>query len=152
VTDDSYASGQTEKTVWVDDVVVSTAPIGCGADPADAGARPSAGGAPSSGSGGATTTSGGTSSGGSSSGGTTAGSGSAATSGGSPGTLGIDGGSAEPVSSSSDDGGCGCGCRMAGPRYNARAIVLLVGLSVLAGRRRHGRTPAAKRPARHAGG
>jgi hypothetical protein len=32
VTDDVYAEGQTEQTIWFDDVVVSTSPIGCGPD------------------------------------------------------------------------------------------------------------------------
>jgi hypothetical protein len=30
VTDDSYAAGQTQQTIWFDDVVVSRGPIGCG--------------------------------------------------------------------------------------------------------------------------
>jgi hypothetical protein len=33
VTDDVYAAGQSQETLWFDDVVVSTAPIGCASEP-----------------------------------------------------------------------------------------------------------------------
>jgi hypothetical protein len=43
VTDDNYAGAQTQKTVWFDDIVVSTQPIGClvGGNSPDAGSGPS---------------------------------------------------------------------------------------------------------------
>lgn len=45
VTDDSYAPGQTSETVWFDDVVVSTSPIGCGPGGPGPSSGPGAGGA-----------------------------------------------------------------------------------------------------------
>jgi hypothetical protein len=45
VTDDNYRPGQTQETVWFDDVVVSTAPIGCGAGGPPPGPDAGAGGA-----------------------------------------------------------------------------------------------------------
>ncbi len=88
VTDDVYATGQTEETVWFDDVVVSTAKIGCGASGPGTGGSGGAAAGGSTGTGAAS--SGGAPSGGSSNGGSSSGSG------------------GSNASGSSDDGGCGC--------------------------------------------
>lgn len=147
-TDDVYAAGQTEETLWFDDVVVSTAPIGCGPG-ADGGVNIGAGGTQSGGLGGAATTSGGRTGVAGSSGGASA-SGATGSSVASSGGAGANGGTASSGGSTTTaDGGprggsgaaathddSGCGCRTAQSTGDRPALGAVVGLSLLALRRR----------------
>lgn len=105
VTDDSYAPGETEQTVWFDDVAISTTRIGCG----DV--------VPSTGGGGGTSTGGssGATAGGSGPGGTSSG-------GANPG-WGSNGGSTA-ARAGEDDGGCGCRTRGSSPQNGALFLTL----------------------------
>lgn len=121
VTDDVYASGQTEETVWFDDVVVSTAPIGCG--PAASGTGGVAG-------------SSGSSTGGS--GGGSSGSGGAAAATGGTGASATDAGgrAGEPAGPASADDSGGCGCRSAGSTRDPSVLAVLAAVLALMARRR----------------
>ena len=145
VTDDSYAAGQTQQTIWFDDVIVSSGPIGCGGNVTDggigtggsggaagaAGAAGSAGSAgnPASGgsagtggSGGAAPGTGGAAGAGASAGSSSAGRGSGGTT--SAGTAGRS--SAAPAESDSS-----CACRLAGSPKRGELFALLGGLFAL---------------------
>jgi len=124
VTDDVYASGQTEESVWFDDVVVSTAPIGCGAASAGSGGVAGSGGSSTGGSGGASNGSGGAAA-------------AATGGGGASGSTAVDaGGRAGAASSASTDDDGGCGCRSSGSTRDATVLGALAALAALSARRR----------------
>jgi hypothetical protein len=112
VTSDSYAPGQTEQTIWFDDVVISTAKIGCGG-PAGSGGAGGSGGAATGGAGGA---------------------GAASGTGGASGSPAAGGSGAAAASGDGDDSG-GCGCRLS-PRTDLGAMLSLLALGALAASRR----------------
>jgi hypothetical protein len=134
VTDDVYAAGQTEQTLWFDDVVVSTAPIGCGgSESVDAGTPDSGSSTPADA--GETSTPG--SSGGASGG--TAGPARPSAGGGAP--SGASGSAASSDDASTDGGsGSGCGCRTTGSRSHGLGAASV--LMVLSARRRSARVAA----------
>ena len=127
VTDDVYASGQTQETVWFDDVVVSTAPIGCG--PAASGTGGAGGSAGSSTGGSAGSPTGGGAGGAGGSGGAAAGVGGTGASGGTSG-----GGSAGESASADDSGGCGC--RSSRSTRDPSVLLGLAAVLALSARRR----------------
>ncbi|HEY3236083.1 MAG TPA: MYXO-CTERM sorting domain-containing protein [Polyangiaceae bacterium] len=124
VTDDNYTTGQTEETVWFDDVVVSTSRIGCGQALADAGTNGSGG---TTGGGGGMVANGGSRA---TAGATAAGGGSAGTgAAGIGGTSPSNGGTSNAQNSSSKEQGS-CACRYGGEgRSGSRAWFLLLALA-----------------------
>lgn len=153
VTDDVYASGQTEETLWFDDVVVSTTRIGCGATP-DGGAAAGSGGVSSGGAGGsagsgganaggmATSSAGGAANSGASNGGNSGAAG--PSSGGARGAQRDGGAGAARDGGLVPDGGpdrttgvdAGCGCRISTREKDGPGVGAVLALSVLAMRRR----------------
>jgi MYXO-CTERM domain-containing protein len=115
VTSDSYAAGQSEQTIWFDDVVISTMKIGCGGPPGSGG-------------------SGGSSTGGTGGSGGAGGSGASVGSGGAGASAGSGGSGASAASGESDDSG-GCGCRVS-PRSGIGAALFLLALGAFAASRR----------------
>jgi len=133
VTDDVYASGQTQETVWFDDVVVSTSPIGCQRSGGSGGSSVGAGG---NGSGGAGT---GASGGGSRATSTGAGTSAGPSGPGATGTVSGVGGAANGATpDGASDGGCGCRVPVSSAGRVPAALVaaVLAGAVALVRRRR----------------
>jgi hypothetical protein len=115
VTDDVYATGQTEETLWFDDVVVSTAPIGCGAAGSSAGEA-------------------GADAAGGSSGDAAGGSGASMSGGSSTGGSGTGGAAASRGATSQSEGGCGC--RASQSRTGGLELIVMAAVMALVASRR----------------